>query len=188
MPRLAVSNIIDQPVYDTVQVPISANAQDIDFFQIQYGGLLAAGVPKGWNHTNLVQAGRLEGGHELEVTSLSWYFQEQATPAAQADIRLIQQAAMIFYISNQEFLKVPAALIPNGGAELVLHSNEVAAAGLYTMTRGHVVHQNRLMLVNPITILDQESFRVRFEDIAAGVAAVTNITFVLWGNYKKPVK
>ena len=51
---------LDQPLYDTVQLAVAAGGQTVSFFLVPLGGLLVAGAPKSYTHTNLVLAGTLE--------------------------------------------------------------------------------------------------------------------------------
>lgn len=179
-----VGLVLDQPYYDTVS--IAAAATSATFFQTPFGGTLVGTTLKDYSHTNLIQAGRLETNYVLEVDGISIHVKETATRATAADIRAIQTGSFIFTLSNTTILTLPIALIPNGGAELVLFSNIAPAATEYALNKGVSAHQNRYMLKYPVTIDPQQTFQVTLQNFGT-IAAATQVTVVLWGKLTRPV-
>lgn len=181
--------IWNQPLYDTIELAAAAVAGS--FFTVPYNGILTGAVLKNSSHTNLIQAGRLEIGNEMMVNALSLYFPSTNDAGAlptQADIRAIHSGNLRWIMGGStEVLKVPVALVPCGGAELVLFSNEVAAVGLWGMTRGLSAIQNRFPLPEPYLVKSQETIEVIIENMDT-IAAPTWVTLVLWGTQARPVR
>lgn len=178
-----------QPLYDTIELGIGAVVGS--FFSIPYNGILTAAILKTWRDTNLVQAGRLELGHEMSVNGISLHLPSTddagAFPTA-PDIRAIHAGNIRWIMGGStEVLKIPVALIPNAGAELVLFSNITPAATEWHLINGASIHQNRFMLDEPYTIRSQESIEIVIENMDA-IAAATWITIVLWGTSVRPVR
>lgn len=169
---------LDQPLYDTINLAVGATAGT--FFQVPFGGAIGAGV-KDFSHTNLQLASQLEAGKSFTCDSLGLYIRETAVPASEVNIRSFQSGALILTVSNVEFLKVPLALIPSGGAELVLFSNIAAAATEFQLDRGVSHSSNRYILRRPIEIPSTTQFSVAVSNFTAMAAAAMQVTLVLFG-------
>ena len=189
MSRLVGSaNVLDQPLYDTVQLPIVAGPQVVNFFAIPVGGAFTAAIAKTWEHTNLVQAGRIETGNELMITAVSMYVKTQAGGGAGvtlADASAVSSGYCQLRIGQVTYLTLPNQMIPNGGAEIVANGNAAAAST-------HVTHSvsaisNRFHLKNTFVLEADESVQVECH-VTAAIAAVTDLVFVLWGDYTRPVR
>jgi len=183
------SYILSQPLYDTVQLAVAA-AQVVRFFQIPLGGLLVAGAAKTYAHTNMVQAGVLERGIDFEITGLSMYARELAKAGVQpslVDMQSISSGHINLELGQVSYERLPTAMVPAGGAELQYFSNIAPAVTEFHVNRGITAVSNRFHLTNPIRIQEQEAISVTI-DLDTAIAAVTDVTFVLWGNMTRPVR
>ena len=190
MPRYTgESYVLSQPLYDTVQLAVAA-AQVVRFFAVPLGGLLVAGAPKTYAHTNLVQAGVLERGMDFEITGLSMHAWELAKAGAQpslVDMQSLHSGHINLELGQVSYERVQTALIPAGGAELVYFSNIVAAPTAFHVNRGISAMSNRFHLTNTLRIQEQEAISVALE-LDTAIAAVMDVTFVMWGNLTRPVR
>lgn len=190
MPRFTgESYVLSQPLYDTVELAVAA-AQVVRFFQIPLGGLLVAGTNKTYSHTNLPLAGVLEKGNDFEITGLSMYAREKSVPGVQPDLIDMQSLSMgniNMELGQVSYLRLPTAMIPSGGAELNYFSNIVPAATEFHVNRGISAVSNRFHLSNPIRLAEQENISVTLT-LDTAIAAVTDVTFVLWGEMTRPVR
>lgn len=178
-----------QPYYDSIIIPAAAAGAFVgQFFQVPFGGLIAAGVPKTFRHTNLVQAGRLETGNELQIGAVSMHWPVTAEAGALptvADKRATRSGNVrLVFGGDTEFLKVPTALIPQAGAGEVVVDATVA---LNDVQPGVPVIQNRFYLEEPLVLKAQESIAVFIENMDA-VVAPTELCCVLWGTSLRPVR
>lgn len=186
MPNLPGAGLqLEQPIYDTIN--LAAAATSGTFFTTPYGGTLVGATTKGYQHTNLVQASRLDTGYTLVVDAISFWFPETATRQTEADIRAVQSGYFQFSISDTIFLTIPIAMIPNGGAELVLVSNIAAAATEYQLNKGQSVSQNRFYLRAPIKIDPQQTFKATIGGFHTAPVAASQVSCALWGLLTRPV-
>ena len=182
-----------QPVYDSIILPIALAGVAVgQFFAIPWAGLIAAAVPKTWRHTNLVQAGRMERGNEIQIDSLSMFFPRTAEAGAfptMADMDAVRAGAMrLRFGGDTDFLKVPIAAIPNGGMGITYSTDAALAAEVnFAYNNGVSVAQNRFYLNQPIVLEEQETIGITFEDMDAIVAPI-EVTFFLWGPNIRPVR
>lgn len=176
---------ITQPYYDTINLPIGATSGS--FFSVPFGGVLVGTTLKNFQHTNFVQAGRLETGYWLLIKALSLWFPETATRQTQADIRAVQSGFFQLRISETDFLTVPVAAIPNGGAELQLSSNITPAATEFQLDKGVQAHQNRFYLDSPIVLNPQQTIKATISGFHTAPAAATQVSVMLWGTVERPV-
>lgn len=181
-----VGLLIDQPIYDTINMAIGATTGQ--FFTVPFGGAIGAGV-KDWNHTNLVQASRLEANYKFLIKGISFHVKETATRATPIDIQNFQEGWARLIIGDTVVLTVQIQMAPNGGAELVetAAATTVAATTLDNWTRGLASIQNYLPLAeNPLELSPQQTFRVDIGACGAMIAA-TQFTCVLRGVLTRPV-
>jgi len=182
-----------QPIYDSIILPIAAAGVAVgQFFAIPWAGLIAAAIPKTWRHTNLVQAGRMERGNEIQIDSLSMFFPRTAEAGAfptMADMDAVRAGAMrLRFGGDTDFLKIPIAGIPNGGMGVTYSTDAALAAEInFTYNNGVPVTQNRLHLGQPIVLQEQETIGITFEDMDAIVAPI-EVTFFLWGPNIRPTR
>jgi hypothetical protein len=190
MRYLGVENVIDQPVYDTVRLAAVA-AQTVGFFTVPLGGLLAAGIPKGYDHTNLLQQGRIEKGFKLTIKAISLCVNTMAFGAARvtwADyITCFNNGHFNFLFGDVSFLRLPSALIPPANAEIQYFSNIAPAATEYMPNHGIGSFTNKFELVTPLTLEEEETIRVDWF-IGAAVVAVVDVRLTLWGDMVTPVR
>jgi hypothetical protein len=190
MRYLGVENQLTQPVYDTMQLAAAAG-QTVSFFSVPLNGVLAGAALKTYAHTNLVQAGRLEKGLELTIRGITLFVRDTASGGARvtlADYLAIYDTGHINLLMGQvSFLRIPAYLLPPGGAEVNYFSNIAAAATEYKATHGLGSFMNRFVLDSPLVLEEQESIQV---DLFVGgtPAAVTDVSIVLWGDMLRPVR
>lgn len=190
MPNVQGKGLVyDQPIYDTIILPIAAaGAAEGNFFATPRGQLIAAGIPKSIRHTNLVQAGRLEAGNSLNVTAISFNFPSTAEAGALptvADKRAIRAGSLlVVFGGDTEFLKMPLSHFPSGGAGEVVVDGTVA---LNDVQNGVAVSQNKYYLENPLVLSSQESVSVFIENMDA-IVAPTEVQIVLWGEAIRPVR
>jgi hypothetical protein len=190
MRYLGVQNVIDQPVYDTVRLAAVAG-QTVQFFTVPLGGLLAAGIPKGYSHTNLLQQGRIEKGYKLTITALSLCVKVMADGAARvtwADyITCFNNGHFNFLFGDVSLLRLPSALLPPANSEIQYFSNIVAAATEYMPNHGIGSFTNKFELVSPLTLEEEETIRVDWF-VGATPGAVTDVRLTLWGDMVTPVR
>ncbi len=186
MPNLPGAGLrLEQPIYDTINLAIGATSGN--FFTVPYGGILVGTTPKNYQQTNLVQASRLDTGYTMEVDAISIWFPETATRQSQVDIRAVQSGYFQLRISDTIFLTVPLAMIPNGGADLLLFSNITPAATEFQLGKGTPVTQNRFYLREKITLNPQQTFYATIAGFHTAPAAATQVSCALWGILTRPV-
>lgn len=182
--------LYDQPVYDTVHIPITAaGAVNATLFTVPYGSTITGAVVKTIAQTNMIQAGRLEQGHRLEITGVSWHIPIHAGAGAAptfADMKALRTCSFRLWIADKPFLEVPLCLIPGGGADGVYQSNIAAAATEWSYLNGNSVHQNRYVLAHPLSLEAGVSFKAAIADNVTAVAAPIWATVVLWGTHYRP--
>ena len=181
--------LYDQPIYDTVRLAAAAGPLTYNFFTVPLHGLLAAALPKTYVHTNLINTGVLEKGFTFQITGLSLYLNETAQGGAvvtYADALTAHHGDIRLMVGQREYLRLPAAMIPAGGAELIYFSNITPAATEFHTNRGVSAISNRFHLTSPIDIESQESIVCEYT-VVGTIAAVTDITLVLWGNMQRTV-
>jgi len=145
-------------------------------------------VPKNARHTNLVQAGRLEEGKQLEIGAVSIHWPITAEAGALptvADKRSTRAGNIrMVFGGDTEFLRIPVSLIPSAGAGEVVVDATVA---LNDVQPGVQVTQNKFFLAEPLNLAGNETVQVFIENMDA-IVAVTEVCFVLWGNAIRPVR
>lgn len=186
MPNLPGAGLqLEQPIYDTISLAIAATSGN--FFSIPFGGIIVGTTPKNYQHTNMIQAGRLDTGYTMVVDAVSLWFPETATRQTQVDIRAVQSGFFQLQISDTIFLTVPMSMIPNGGAELQLFSNITPAATEFQLDKGVQATQNRFYLRQSITLNPQQTFTARIGGFHTAPAAATQVSCALWGILTRPV-
>lgn len=190
MPTVAGKGLVyTQPLYDTIH--LAAAAVIGNFFTVPKGGLLVAGVNKDDRHTNLVQAGRLEPGNELQINAVTMHIRQSVQAGAlpqDADIRAVFAGNIRMMIGGStEFLKLPCQMIPGGGADFVFVSNIAAAVTEFYLANGVAAIQNKWYLDQPLTLRSQETIEVILEHMDT-IAAAVHVVFVLWGTALRPVR
>lgn len=178
-----------QPYYDTIALPIAAAGAVVgQFFAVPFGGVLVAAIAKNFRHTNLVQAGRLETGNEMQIGALTIAFPRTAEAGALPTVpnrRAIRAGNIrLVFGGDTEFLKIPVAEIPSGNAGEVVVDATVA---LNDVGFGVPVSQNKFYLDQPLVLKAQESVAVFIENMDA-IAAITEVRFTLWGSALRPVR
>jgi len=181
--------VYTQPLYDTMQLPIAAAAQMVSFFTIPFGGPLTAAINKGFQHTNLVQAGRLEKDIKLTIKGLSFALKGEVFAGVHptwADYTAITENSSIeLLIGQRSYLHLPTTLTPPGPGETTYMSNIAAAATEYRPGHGLGSVNNVFKFEEPLLLDDQESIRVDLNVHVAVVAAV-DVQLVLWGTMVRP--
>jgi len=181
-----VGLVVDQPIYDTIELAPTATAGQ--FFTVPFGGAIGAAV-KDWNHTNLVQASRLEANYKFLIKGISFHVKEKATAVTPVDIHNFQEGWARLIIGDTVVLTIQIQLAPNGGAELVetAAATTAAATTLDNWTRGLSSIQNYLPLAeNPLELSPQQTFRVDIGACGAMIAA-SQFTCVLRGTLTRPI-
>lgn len=185
-----VDNQLTQPIYDTVQLAAAAG-QTINFFSIPLNGALTAAANKTYAHTNLIQAGRLEKGINMTMTGLGLAVRGLASGGARVtlvDYDVIFDTGHInLLIGNVSFLHLPTIAIPSGALENQYFSNITPAATEYRVNHGLSSVANIYRLDSPLILEDQESIQVDLF-IGGTVAAVTDVTFFIFGEQTRPVR
>ena len=190
MPTVAGKGLVyTQPLFDTIH--LAAAAVRGSFFVNPKGGILTAGVLKDDRHTNLVQAGRLEPGNELQCNAVSMHIRQSVQAGAlpqDADIRAVFAGNIRFMLGGATlFLQLPCQMIPSAGADFVFFSNITPAATEFYVSNGVAAIQNKFHLDQPLTIRSQETIEVILENMDT-IAAAVHVVFVLWGTALRPVR
>ena len=174
-----------QPFYDTIQVPIVAGPQTVNFFGIPKGGAIAA-VVKDYHHTNALMVGILPGNVVMTVEGYSLHVRELSTTGVRptlVDIMAIQQGVIYIEIAQKPVQRILAAEIPDAGAALSYFSNITPAATEFHTNRGiasiHNIHK-----IRPYNIDPGEMIQVALT-IPSAIAAVTDVTFTMWGTWSE---
>jgi len=185
---LGVENVIDQCYYDTVQ--LAAAAGTTGMFLVPLGGALTAAAAKTYAHTNLTQAGRLEKGINLTIKALSMSIRDTASGGAAptlADYRVIYNSGHInLQIGQVSVFRLPIIALPAGPCENQYFSNIAAAATEFKNNHGLGAFGNRYMLDKPLVL--EENGAIQVDGTIAAIAAVTDVTFFLWGEATRPVR
>ncbi len=181
--------LYSQPYYDSIILPAGAAGAIVGvFFAVPLGGLIAAGIPKTFRHTNFVQAGRLETGNELNINAISIQWPRTAEAGALptvADTRATRAGNLrMVFGGDTEFLKVPVTNVPSAGAGEVVVDGTVA---LNDVQPGVQVIQNKFYLDEVLILKSQESVQVFIENMDV-IAAPTQLAMVLWGTAIRPVR
>lgn len=181
---------IEQPIYDTVQLTASA-AQLATFFSVAQGGVMAGAVTKTYEHTNMIQTGRLEKGVEMLITGISLNVKEAATGGAVvtwADYLNVYESYLRLKIGDTYFLSIPTILVPPASAETNYFSNIAAAATEFKATKGIGSINNKFSLEKqPLLLEEQETLQVELK-LSSTIVAVTDVMIVLWGVTTTPVR
>lgn len=191
--KQGTSLLYTQPVYDSIILPIAAAGVAVgQFFAVPWAQLIAAGIPKTWRHTNLVQAGRLERGNEIQIDALSMFFPRTAEAGAfatMADMDAVRAGNFLLQFGGDTiYLKLPIAALPNAGFGVTYTTDAALAAEVnFTYNNGVPVHQNKFYLNQPIVLNEQETVGVTFENMDAIVAPI-EVTLFLWGSKLRPVR
>jgi hypothetical protein len=182
---------LDQPLYDTVAVPVVAkSAQQAAFFSVPLNGTLVSTTTKSRAHTCMSQTGILEKGQSFDAVGMSWFVREMNhTPARPVLVDYISLIGGWFdiQIGGVNYGYFPSAMIPSGGAELSYFSNITAAATEYHMNHGVPATSNIFHFRNPIRITEQESIAVTLNWVDA-ITVITFVTFAFWGTLTRPVR
>lgn len=186
---IGVENQLTQPIYDTVQAAAVAG-QTVSFFSVPLNGVLAGAVTKTYAHTNLVQAGRLETGVELEINAISLSIRPTiaaGTAPTLVDFRALYQASHInLQLGGVSFLRLPAHAIPAANSENQYFSAIAAAPTEFQSNHGLGSIHNKLD-ITPILLEAQETIQCDLF-IGGTLAAVMDLTMILWGKMKRPVR
>jgi len=181
--------VYTQPLYDTMQLPIAAVGQMVSFFTIPFGGPLTAAINKGYQHTNLVQAGRLEKGIKLKIQALSFALKGEVFAGVHptwADYTAVMEnSAIELLIGQRSYLHLPTTLTPPGPGETNYFSNIAAAATEFRPGHGLGSVNNIFKFEEPLFLNDQESIRVDL-DVHVAVVAAVDVQLVLWGTMQRP--
>lgn len=190
MRYLGVKNVLDQPLYDTVQLAAAA-AQVVSFFTVPYGNALTAAINKDYRHTNLIQSGQLEKGVGFTIRAMSFLVKNEvaaATAVAWADYTLIYNSSWLELIIGQQwFLRLPLTQMPPGPGETQYRSNITPAVTEFKAFKGDGSFYNRFVFNNPLILEGQESFQVDLH-VGGTPSAVTDVQCVLWGDYQRPIR
>ncbi len=171
---------VDQPIYDTVQLPAAAGV--FPFFTVPLGGALTAAIAKTYAHTNLRRAGQLEEGQSFTIYGLTMDVREIAAGGARptfVDYQAIQLGWLELWYEDRVQMRFQAVHIPNSAGALQYASNIAAAATEYKVTRGVPAFGNIYPLREPLVIGNNSNFRVDYTVGAMG--AVTDLTITLHG-------
>lgn len=186
-----VENQLDQPIYDTIRLAVAAGGQAVSFFLVPFGGLLAAGIVKNYQHTNMIQGGRLEKGLQLTVKALAFNILDVAAGAAAVTLvdylNIMNSGHFNFLVGQMSVLRCPAILMPPGSASVNYFSNIAPAATEFKVTHGAIAISNKFWLDNPFVLEENESLQVDFV-VPGAVAAVTDVQFSIWGDLVRPVR
>lgn len=186
-----VENQLDQPVYDTIRLAVAAGGQTVSFFRIPFGGLLAAGIVKGYHDTNMMQAGSLEKGLTLSVKAMSFNVLDTAAGAARVSLvdylNIMNSGHLNVLVGQVTVLRCPVVLMPPGPAETNYFSNIAPAATEFKSTHGAIAGSNKFWLDNPFTLEENEAIQVDLQ-VPGAVAAVTDVQFYFWGDLVRPVR
>lgn len=123
-----VSEVLQQPLYDTNTIPAAGTAL-LSFFavpqgqgQSQFG---VAGLAKTAADTNMTLAAQLPSGYSFDLRGFRLAFPWNIT---QADISLALNAAVFeFIIGSKVFLQVPAQCVPAGNGPFGFFTQAAAA-------------------------------------------------------------
>lgn len=185
-----VANLLDQPIYDTMQAAAAAG-QTLRFFSVPLGQPLAAGILKDYQHTNMIQAGRLEEGNSLVIRGITFYVKHEddtGTPVTWADYTLIYNTSHVnLQIGQVSMLRLPLCQIPAAAGETDYFSNIAPAATEYNASKGLGSINNKYNLAYPLTLKGNEGIAVDLF-IGGTVGAVTDIQCVLWGDMTRPAR
>ena len=175
--------VYSQPIYDTIALAIGATGGT--FFTVPLGGALLGVGPKTLRHTNLIQAGRLETGNELQIGAMSMTVVFPIGSAVEVPHVRAGNIRVVFG-ADTAFLKMPAAYFPNAASgEVVVQDG--APGPLLNDQNGVPVAQNKFFLEIPQPLHSQETIQVFLENCDP-VAVLTKVQFVLWGTATRPVR
>lgn len=190
MSSTGIQNQITQPIYDTVQLAVAAVPQTANFFVNPLNTVLVGAALKSYAHTNLVQSGRLESGLRMSIRGLTLFVRDLATAGARVtfvDYVAVYNNSHINLLKAQvSFLRIPAYLLPAGGAEVNYFSNIAPAATEFKTTHGLGSFMNRFVLDSPFDLEANESIQVVLQ-VDGAIVAVTDVTVVLWGEQIRAV-
>jgi hypothetical protein len=169
-----------------MQLAAAAGPLQYDFFTVPLGGLLVAGTPKSYQHTNLVQAGVLEKGKLFKVEGIGVNTKDLAQGGAAptlADVRVLNGGHLNLTFGEVSFLRIPVSQAPSGGNDIVL--NDTATVNVQ---RGVSAVANVFWLKGAaIDLNEQEAIKCELV-IPGTIAAVTDVTVTLYGTQIRPVR
>ncbi len=184
MPTTNGKILRDQPLYDTMQLAAAAG-REYRFFTQPIGQVIAGTTLKTKAHTNMTQAGQLEGGMSMRITGIGMAICEYAAGttvrATLVDNIVARLGWLELLINNRPWLSIPASMAGPAGQELNYVSNIPPAATEFHANQGVSHQQNRYNLVEPIDLNDkQEQFAVVLT-VPGTIIAVTDVRISLFG-------
>lgn len=184
-----LQDVIAQPLYDTVALPM-AGATKLTFFTVPLGqGTTSFGAgAKHLGDTNMDLAGQLPAGFAFNVQGFRLAFPWNFPPP---DLQIaINGAAFRFFVGAKEFLRVPARTIPSGngpwvgGTQAAGATQVVATSGWPTMQNGFAIGKKSLYL----NATENFSATLEWQGGVQAISAQTFITIYLDGYLGRPVQ
>lgn len=183
-----ITDLITQPLWDTMQLPM-AGATTLTFFLVPIGGTVTAalggGTVKSLVDTNMDLAGQLAAGFAFQVNGFRMMFPWNVVSL---DVGIaINAATFRFVVGQKDFLRLPARSLPSGSGVWVPQPT----ANLIGATSGWPhLGNNYGIKGKPLILSATENFSASlnwFNGVQA-ISAATFVTIVLDGYLGRPVQ
>jgi hypothetical protein len=158
----AILRPLQQPLYDTENLPATTTPTEIIFFQRQLGQTTASGaLVKSAAETNLQQPGQL--ANPVEFSLFGFYIEVQPDITLADYVNVYKQSVCFFtYTGNRVYLQIPTSRIPQGVAPEGFAATTVAATTLSVVHSGvgHVSNMYKFTIGrSALRIRPTESFQ-----------------------------
>lgn len=184
-----LSNVIDNPVYDTISIPAAATTLATFFQTPQGAGTSAYGaVAKHLADTNMTIAGSLPSPQALLVRAIMVSVAPNVTLADM--ILLLRSGAFELTVGSKPFLQCPIEWLPAGlGMFTGGSATTVAATTITTTNNGVPDTRSCRVLTEPIPIGTNENFNARLTwPVAITLGAATPVKVYLAGDFFRSVQ
>jgi hypothetical protein len=184
-----ITDLIVQPLYDTVAIPMAGSTL-LTFFQVPIGQgttVFGAGA-KHLGDTNMNLAGQLPAGFAFQINGFRMMF---SWNVVFADIQVVVNAAVFrFSVGQKDFLQVPARTLPSGNGPFY-SGNITAGAAVALVTSGWPHMGNNFGIKGkPLILNSTENFAaiLQWQGGVQALSAITPVTIVLDGYLGRPVQ
>lgn len=176
----AILRPLQQPIYDTENLPAGATVNEIIFFQRQLGQTVASGaLIKTAAETNLQQPGQL--ANPVEFSLFGFYIEVQPDTSLADFVAIYKQSVFVYtYTGNRVYLQIPLSRMPQGVSPEGYAATTVAATTL-NVTHNGVGHPSSMYKFtigrSALRIRPTESFQaaIRWPSGAPTVVGTTSV-------------
>jgi hypothetical protein len=155
-----IIDVIVQPLYDTVGIPLAGTTGPLTFFTVPKGqgtSVFAAASTKTFADTNLDLAAQLPAGYNFKILGFTMMLDWAVTSA---DLTLAFNGAVFeFNVGSKNYLRLPARMLPPGNGPTGTQVGTAAAGSVLLASNGWPFIQNIYSIARkPIDIAATQNF------------------------------